>query len=247
MPVEDAHESHRLRRRIAAKGEADTAPVLVDLGGGLALADAWLNAVARVGADRLDGEGQQRLRLDHAHFGAARNRKMCEPSVGLRGAGGGAIGGWVTRAHLMDIRRARLPPAVGVPPFFAGATGSASSTPATDSRRARKSALFCPPAGAFAGAFLQCQEEAGTVSRQQEPEVGSEGVRTPTFSPTNESAPTLSTWCVGEFSPRGSFFNVHSGKWVKESKLSIARTYRCPDRCTVQPVASGMQPVASGM
>ena len=70
----------------------------------------------------------------------------------------------------MDIRRARLPPAVGVPPFFAGAAGSASSTPATDSRRARKSALFCPPAGAFAGAFLQCQEEAGAVSSRLEPE-----------------------------------------------------------------------------
>ena len=83
MPVEDAHESHRLRRRIAAKGEADAAPVLVDLGGGLALADAWLNAVARVGADRLDGEGQQRLRLDHAHFGAARHSKMCEPVWGF--------------------------------------------------------------------------------------------------------------------------------------------------------------------
>ena len=39
VPVEDTHESHRLRRRIAAKGEADAAAVLVDLGGGLALAD----------------------------------------------------------------------------------------------------------------------------------------------------------------------------------------------------------------
>lgn len=88
VPVEDTHESHRLRRRIAAKGEADAAAVLVDLGGGLALADAWLNAVARVGADRLDGEGQQRLRLDHAHLGAARHSKNVRAGCGASGASG---------------------------------------------------------------------------------------------------------------------------------------------------------------
>ena len=88
VPVEDAHERHRLRRRVAPEGEADAAAVLVDLRGGLALADARLNAVARVGADGLDGEGQQRLRLDHTHFGAARHSEMYEPGVALRGAAG---------------------------------------------------------------------------------------------------------------------------------------------------------------